>query len=168
MEAPSAVGTIGAGGGAAQPCCAPLPPAELRRRCRTEDLAFATTDELAGSIEPIGQSRAVDALKLAVGVSHEGYNLFALGPPGVGKRTTIEALLRTAARSQPRPDDWCYVNNFVEPRRPIAIAMPAGQAAQLKRDMTRWIEEIRTTIPATFESDELPEGLTRADMMSAV
>ncbi|MFN0299739.1 MAG: Lon-like protease helical domain-containing protein, partial [Burkholderiales bacterium] len=129
-----------------------LLPAQLRRSCRAEDLEFATTAELAGSLEPIGQSRAVDALKLAVGVAHEGYNLFALGPAGVGKRTTVEALLRTTARGQPRPDDWCYVNNFVEPRRPIAIAMPAGQAAKLKKDMERWIEELRTSIPATFES----------------
>ncbi len=155
MEASFDAGSTGAqNGGQDQPRNAALLPGELRRLCRTEDLNFATTDELAGSIEPIGQSRAVEALKLAVGVTHDGYNLFALGPPGVGKRTTIEALLRVTAQSQPRPDDWCYVNNFAEPRRPIAIAMPAGHAAQLKRDMTRWIEEIRTTIPATFESEE--------------
>jgi lon-related putative ATP-dependent protease len=140
-----------------------LPSAQLRRWCRVDELAFATTDELAGSLEPIGQARAVDALKLAVGVAHEGYNLFALGPAGVGKRTTIEALLRTVARSQPRPDDWCYVNNFVEPRRPIAIAMPAGRAAELKKDMARWIEELRTSIPATFESDEYRARLEAID-----
>ncbi len=140
-----------------------LLPAQLRRSCRAEDLSFSSTAELEGSLEPIGQSRAVDALKLAVGVVHEGYNVFALGPAGVGKRTTVEALLRTTARGQPRPDDWCYVNNFVEPRRPIAIAMPAGQAAKLKKDMERWIEELRTSIPATFESDEFRARLEAID-----
>jgi lon-related putative ATP-dependent protease len=140
-----------------------LTPDQLRRSCGADDLAFTTTDELAGSLEPIGQARAVDALNLAVGVAHVGYNLFALGPAGVGKRTTIEALLRTVARGQPRPDDWCYVNNFVEPRRPIAIAMPAGQAAKLKKDMARWIEELRTSIPATLESDEYRARLEAID-----
>ena len=136
---------------------------QLRRTCRADELAFATTDQLVGSVEPIGQSRAVDALNLAVGVAHEGYNLFALGPAGVGKRTTIEALLRSVARDQPRPEDWCYVNNFIEPRRPIAIAMPAGQAASLKKDMARWIEELRTSIPATFDSDEYRARLEAID-----
>lgn len=33
------------------------------------------------------------------------------------------------------PNDWCYVNNLKDPRKPIAIELPSGHAVGFKNDI---------------------------------
>ena len=54
----------------------------------------------------------------------------------------------------PVPPDWCYVHNFEEPYRPKALRLPAGLGCRLRADMTTLIEELRSAIPAAFESED--------------
>ena len=59
---------------------------QLYRACDPSALEFETTASL-DAVEPIElQSRAGEALDFGIGVRHAGYNIFALGPPGTGKR----------------------------------------------------------------------------------
>ncbi|HLO78598.1 MAG TPA: hypothetical protein VK196_19255, partial [Magnetospirillum sp.] len=69
-----------------QPAPQPLAPEQLYRVCDPAGLPFATTAELPDSEEPIGQDRAVEAIRFAIGMRHRGFNLFALGPEGTGRR----------------------------------------------------------------------------------
>ncbi len=39
----------------------------------------------------------------------------------------IKRLLQQHAKNMPTPDDWVYVNNFKNPRQPLALRFPAGQ-----------------------------------------
>ncbi|MGZ9014381.1 MAG: hypothetical protein ACXW2L_19210, partial [Burkholderiales bacterium] len=50
-------------------------------------VAFETTLDVPDPTTPLGHERAADAMRLALGISREGYNLFVMGPPGSGKRT---------------------------------------------------------------------------------
>ncbi|MCX6049059.1 MAG: ATP-binding protein, partial [Chloroflexi bacterium] len=50
--------------------------------------------------------------------------------------------------------DLCYVNNFEQPYKPQALRLPAGKGSELRHDMERLIEELRTALSAAFESDE--------------
>ncbi|HET7160064.1 MAG TPA: ATP-binding protein, partial [Burkholderiales bacterium] len=93
-------------------------------------------------------------MRLALGISRDGYNLFVMGPPGSGKRTMLMQVLTERARTAPTPDDWVYVNNFDEPAKPIALRLPPGEGPKLKSDLAQLVEELRTAIPAVFESDE--------------
>jgi len=52
------------------------------------------------------------------------------------------------------PPDWCYVNNFENPRRPLAICVPAGRGAPLRDDVRILTEDLAAAIPAALESDE--------------
>jgi lon-related putative ATP-dependent protease len=131
-----------------------LAPEQLLRRCAADSLAFATTDEVADVADVIGQSRAVEAIGFGIGIREDGYNLFAMGPEGVGRRTIAKRFLDRAAGASPVPRDWCYVFDFGAPHRPRAIALPAGRGAAFKRDMERLVEDLRTGIPAAFEADE--------------
>jgi len=99
---------------------AALPPAALYKRCDPASLGFATTAELAPLDQPLGQERAVAAVRFAIGMRSAGYNLFALGPEGTGKITLIRQFLEQAAAGKPGPDDWVYVQNFEEAHRPAA------------------------------------------------
>jgi len=132
----------------------PLRPDQLCQTCDGSQFDFETTDELEDLAEIIGQERAVNAVQFGIGIRREGYNLFALGPSGTGKRTTIGRFLDRKAATEPIPADWCYVNNFEFSYQPRALQLPPGRGAVLRKDMEKLVEELRTAIPAAFESED--------------
>ena len=131
-----------------------LAPDQLRRVCDPNRFDFETTASLPNLQEVLGQPRAVAALEFGVGMASHGFNLFALGLPGSGKTTLIREYLERRAIDQPVPPDLCYVNNFKDARRPIALSFPAGHAHELKRAVDTVIDELRTAIPKAFETKE--------------
>ena len=141
----------------------PLAAAALVRRCDPASIPFETTAALDAPFGIVGQERAAQALAFGVGVPHEGYNVFVMGPGGSGKHTLVQDMLAERAGRLPPPSDWVLVNNFVASHRPIAIELPAGRGAGLKRDMERLVEELRATIPAVFESEEYAHRVERID-----
>jgi lon-related putative ATP-dependent protease len=129
-----------------------LPPRALRRPSDPASLGFATTADVADLDEVVGQDRAVEAVEFAIRMRREGYNLYALGPEGIGKQHVIRGYLERQAADDPTPDDWAYVNDFAHPQRPHALRLPAGRAAALSARMTRLVTELRATIPAAFDA----------------
>ncbi len=132
----------------------PLPVDALRRTCDPDQFDFETTDDLSSDTQVIGQSRAIEALQFGVGIDSQGYNIYALGPAGTGRRDLVQNLLEHEADAEDPPSDWCYVNNFGDPRTPRMLELPAGRAGDLHEDMEQFIEELKTALPATFESEE--------------
>ena len=132
----------------------PLPPEALYRRCTLDHLDFTTTADLKTDIEFIGQDRPIAAIELGVTIDRQGYNIFALGPSGTGKYTVIQRFVEQRAAAEPSPNDWCYVNDFEQPSTPRALRLPTGMGKQLKRDMERLVEELRTGLSSAFESEE--------------
>jgi hypothetical protein len=141
----------------------PLPPEALARRCDPAAFAFETTAALDAPFGVVGQARAAQALAFGIGVAHDGYNVFVMGPAGSGKRSLVQDTLGERARRTATPPDWVLVNNFAAPHRPTAIELPAGHGAGFKRDMERLVEELRATIPAVFESEEYAHRVERID-----
>ena len=88
-------------------------------------------------VEIVGQPRAVESVRFAVGMQHDGYNLFALGPPGTGRQFIVEHFLNEQAAGREIPSDLCYVNNFEETNKPKLLQLPPGTALKLKADMKR-------------------------------
>jgi predicted ATP-dependent protease len=129
-------------------------PERLARRCVAEAFTFDTTGELPDGVDVIGQQRAIEALSFGIGIAEEGYNLFAMGAEGSGRRTLVRRYLEEAAGAKPAPCDWCYLSNFHQPHRPRAMALPPGRGRDFKRDMERLVEDLRSGIPAAFEADE--------------
>lgn len=128
---------------------------DLQRPCRPADIPFETTAEASGIEHPVvGQERAVQALRFGVGIRRYGYNLFAIGPSGVGKQTLLRHFLAEHAAREPVPTDWCYVHDFADPGRPRALELPPGMGARLQRDMAHAVIELRVAIRATFDSEE--------------
>ncbi|UCH74758.1 MAG: AAA family ATPase [Rhodospirillales bacterium] len=132
----------------------PLLAEELFTACDPKGLGFKTTTELEPLEELIGQDRAVEAVGFGIGIRRDGFNLFAAGPAGTGKHTLIGEFLQREARAGPVPDDWCYVYNFDDPRRPRALRLPAGRAHPLAQDMERLTQDLRAALQATFESED--------------
>ena len=131
-----------------------LSPDQLYQRTKPDIFSFETTSDLEALDQVIGQPRAVEAVRFGMGIEHEGYNIFALGPPGVSKRTVVSMFFNDQAKSEPVPPDWCYVHNFEQNYKPNAIQLPSGQGIQFKEDMDRLIEDLQTALASAFESDE--------------
>jgi lon-related putative ATP-dependent protease len=132
----------------------PLTAADLCRRCDPGQFKFKTTDDLEDLEQVLGQARAVNAIEFGVGMGRDGYNMFAMGPEGLGRHTIVRRYLERQAPAREPPSDWCYVYNFDTPHKPRAIALPAGRAPRFKQDMARLVEDLRAGIPAAFESTE--------------
>lgn len=132
----------------------PLKSDALYTRCLPEEFDFRTTAELEDLTEFIGQPRAVEAVSFGIGIRHKGYNIFALGPTGIGKRALVERYAVKQAAIEPLPPDWCYVNNFQQPHEPRMLRMPPGRGLELERDMEQLVEDLHAAIPTVFESNE--------------
>jgi hypothetical protein len=127
---------------------------QLYRACDPATLGFATTAELGDSPITLGQDRAVSAIEFGIGIRHDGYNLFALGPSGGGKHAVVRQYLEQQAASEPTASDWCYVYNFEQPHRPRAISLSAGRGARFRDDMARLVDELQTAVRAALETEE--------------
>jgi lon-related putative ATP-dependent protease len=140
-----------------------IPPLDASLLYRATDhttLAFRSTEDLEDVDSAMGQDRAIAAIEFGVGIEREGFNLYVAGPAGTGKRTLIDRLLLRHARERGEAMDWCYVNNFEHPSRPIALKLPSGKGAQLKRDMEKLIERLIVTVPTVFRGDEYRRRVT--------
>lgn len=131
-----------------------LGKSQLYSSCDSSLFSFTTTQELEILEQPIGQKNALEAVDFAANIEQDGYNLFAMGPSGSGKFTTIMSFLQEKSKSEEAPSDWCYVNNFKDSKKPIAIKLPSGEATQFKDDMYELVELLKAILPAVFESNE--------------
>jgi lon-related putative ATP-dependent protease len=134
-----------------------LKPEQLYQRCDLDRFSFQSTRELElmqGLGEIVGQPRAVHALRFGTGMQREGYNIYALGPPGTGKHTLVERVLRNQAKENSTPDDLCYVNNFEDSTKPKILRLPAGWGNELAEDMSNMVEEAPNALKSAFESED--------------
>ena len=136
-----------------------LSASEVRRIADPRQFTFSTTAEVDSLHEIVGQERAVRALKFGLGIDEEGYNIFVSGAQGTGKNTAIRRFIESYAKSLPTPPDWCYVHNFRDPYRPVALSLPPGQANVFRSDIELFVESARRQIQEAFESDEYAERL---------
>src|ERR1700719_1347155 len=120
----------------------PLSPDELVRAARD------------GAHELLGQQRALDAVRMAIGIGAPGYNVFASRIRTRRERESIVRILEQRAATMPTPGDWVYVNNFRNPESPAAIYLRSGQGAELRDGMRELI---------TFLIEQLPKAFRRED-----
>ncbi len=129
-----------------------LPAESLYHHCKLSNLAFETTAELPDLTQIIGQTRALDALHFGIGMQQQGYNLYVLGPHGVGKQTAVVEYLETKAEERPAPSDWCYINNFEQSNKPRALKLPAGDGSRLSKDMNKLLADIVAAVNSAFNN----------------
>ncbi len=117
-----------------------VPLAELRHACDPAEFPFATTEELKPREEVIGQARAVSAIEFGLSIRNHGYNIFVSGVPGTGRNTIVKSIVKRISLDRPVPEDWCYINNFKDPDRPLAVKLAPGSGRELQQDMEKFIE----------------------------
>ncbi|TDO13975.1 MULTISPECIES: Lon protease family protein [Halomonas] len=137
----------------------PLGVAQVYRTCPTDTFDFEVTSELESLDLLIGHERARDALSFGTAIRSDGFNLFVLGQPGHDRQSLVGSFLAEKARGASVPRDWCYRYNFDDPAVPLALPLPPGLGRQLRTDLEALVEELRSAIPAVFESEEYQNRL---------
>lgn len=129
---------------------------KLRHESDPNTFSFETTAELEPLDRIIGQERAIEALKLGLGLkdAKNRYNIYVAGGPGTGKMSAVEHFLSRVSADEPTPPDLCYVHNFEDPYCPCYLGLPAGMGNQLRESMEQLINRLKREIPKVFESDE--------------
>lgn len=129
-----------------------LQPYQLTRQANLEQIPVSTR-----RIKPLndflGQQRARASVEAALTLPYDGYNIFAVGTNGLGKRTMLKRLLAKHAADMPTPSDWIYVSNFNDTRQPIALELPAGNAPKFKKAMHALWHNLLNTLEKKFTAD---------------
>ena len=134
-----------------------LPVSELRHETDPAEFPFQTTADLALKEEVIGQARAVHAIEFGLSIKNHGYNIFVSGVPGTGRNSIVKSLVKRISQDRPAPDDWCYINNFKDPDRPLAVRLPPGKGAEFRRDVEKFVDYMQNEIPKVFDAKEYEE-----------
>jgi len=144
-----------------------LKPSQLYTNTNPDEISYdSTADVDTSTYDVIGQARAMQAIEFGLGMRRNNYNLYLAGSTGLGKHSVIQHILEQHATQASTPSDWCYVDNFEEFYKPIALQLPAGMGAQFRADMTKLIDELLIAIPATYESIEYRSAAQKIDDIS--
>ena len=138
-----------------------VPAEKLAWRCDLSFLPYSCTAEMTPLEDFIGQERAIRAIEFGLGVNKPGFNIFVTGLTGTGKTSIIKAFLKKITNRQmvsvadsPVPEDWCYVYNFTDADRPLALRIRRGWGKVLKADMEQFVQSVQREAKKMFESDE--------------
>jgi lon-related putative ATP-dependent protease len=132
-----------------------LPAEKLYRKCDLKGFSFKNTDELDDdNYSFLGQDRARTAADFGLRMNQSGYNIFALGPEEVDKKSLLETLINKEAQSNNVPDDWVYVCNFEDEQKPIALKLRQGDAGRFRDMMNRLAGDLPDVLTGVFESEE--------------
>ncbi|WP_144822998.1 Lon protease family protein [Marinobacter piscensis] len=134
-----------------------LSVSQLYKACVLKQLPFKSTRQLEPLAEIVGQNRAQEAVRFALAMPHDGYNVYAVGRNGLGKRTMMLRYLEHHVDTEQQTHDWCYVANFEESRVPRLLKLPAGKGMQLKQDMEKLMGRLVKLIPQAFDSERFLE-----------
>lgn len=127
---------------------------QMYRHADLSSLAFQTTNDIEPVSGIVGQKRVVDAIAFGTRVHQPGFNLFVIGSDGSRMQRAVESVLKESAPTKPELSDWVYVNNFSDPRKPVAIKLPSGRAVQFRDAMHELIDDLKTALPAVFQSED--------------
>ena len=118
--------------------------------------SLLTDDDIASlqKNSPIlGQDEALEAIHFGIQMKANGYNIFCMGPKGVGRTTLTIQTIKEYAVKQKTPDDWCFVHNFETPHQPIAINFPAGAGKVFVKDIKKMVSTLKLNLPALFADE---------------
>ncbi|QDF66121.1 ATP-dependent protease [Shewanella sp. SNU WT4] len=114
---------------------------------------IASSADFLAIDEILGQQRARQALEFAMSIKDKGYNIYAIGENGLGKRTMALRYLNNHTAPSSPLFDWCYIKNFDEERSPSVLKLPLGSAKQFRKDIESLLFKLVKALPLAFDND---------------
>ncbi|TMN92473.1 ATP-dependent protease [Pseudoalteromonas phenolica] len=131
---------------------APLPIEALAPTVSLAHVESCMRNPYPEALTFIGQQRAQSALDFSLGMDLPGYNTFVMGEAALGRFTMVKDKLEAHSKTKSTPNEWLYVNNYDDHRKPIALFMQPGQSKELADDMDEFLDEVADTFPAAFDN----------------
>ncbi len=127
---------------------------KLRALCQEDTVPYATSDDIPRSklLKP-AQTRALEALELAITIDDIGYNVYLAGDPKLGRSQILNRFLAPHAKKKNPPPDLLYVYNFEDRDKPILLTLKAGTGKIFKEDYKQTLYDIYKGLASSFESD---------------
>ncbi len=126
---------------------------DVYQHSNLKNLSAKSTKDIAPIDEIVGQERAQKAVEFAMSIKEKGYNIYAIGRNGLGKRTMILRYLKRHPHQNGELSDWCYVANFEDIRTPKVLRLPSGVGASLKVDCEKLMEKLLKAMPLAFDNE---------------
>src|SRR5271166_1136442 len=137
-----------------------LTPAELRGAPPLTSDELVAASKTGPGEELLGQGRAFNAIRMAIGIGGPGYNVFISGVRSREERESVMKLLAQKAATMPTPGDWVYVHNFRTPEAPCALYLKPGEGPRLRDAMKGLIESIIEQLPKAFRREDFDQERT--------
>ena len=109
----------------------------------------------------IGQTKAIDAINIALNIKQTGYNIFAVGDTGIGKKRIISQLIKDSIEKLPKANikDHVFAHNFNDPQQPIYISLAAGEATILQKQVKELQTKLPNAIKQVFKSPSYKQNI---------
>ncbi len=103
----------------------------------------------------VGQPRAMRALKMALSIDSDGYNIFVSGEPGTGKRTAIELAIKELENDMSKVRDVAFIHNFHNPDTPIPLTFIPGKARSFSIEMKSFVSNLYNDMSLLMKDQSL-------------
>ncbi|MBA5763804.1 AAA family ATPase [Vibrio sp. 404] len=130
-----------------------LVASQLYHATELDQLPSKSTKDLPPIDEIVGQERAQKAVEFAMSIKEKGYNIYAIGQNGLGKRTMILRYLHRHKTNVSDLYDWCYVSDFHNNRTPKVLKLPCGVGKGFKHDIEKMIAKLVLAMPLAFDNE---------------
>lgn len=126
---------------------------KLYRASDLSSLKVSTTKSIEPLNEIVGQDRAQKAVKFAMHIEDKGYNIYALGENGLGKRSMVMRYLNNQHKNVTPIFDWCYVTNFENSRQPKILKLKLGTGPAFQQDIEDLVKSLMRALPLAFDNE---------------
>ncbi|WP_413479578.1 Lon protease family protein [Vibrio hibernica] len=130
-----------------------LDASKLYNPADLEQFPCKSTKDIPPIDEIVGQERAQKAVEFAMSIKDKGYNIYASGQNGLGKRTMILRYLNRHKPEDLQLFDWCYVANFEDIRKPKVLKLQSGMGKPFRLDIEKLLSKLVKALPLAFDNE---------------
>ena len=114
----------------------------------------------------VGQDDALKAIRFALEMKPDHYNLYVAGAEGSGRTMAIRHTLADVAPKMKTPNDLVAATNFADKNVPVVLEFAPGQAAVFQQAVESFVEALKENLPAALNSGEV--GQKKQQIMAQV
>jgi predicted ATP-dependent protease len=127
-----------------------------------------TDTKAIGSVakKVVGQDDALKAIRFALEMTPDHYNLYVAGADGSGRSMAIRDVLADVAPKMKTPHDLVAATNFADKNVPVILQFAPGQGEAFSEGVEGFVEALKENLPAALNSGEV--GQKKQQIMSQV
>ena len=114
----------------------------------------------------VGQDDALKAIRFAVEMKPDHYNLFVAGGEGGGRAMAIRRILDDVASKGKTPNDLVAATNFADKDNPVILEFAPGQGEHFAAGVEGFVEALKENLPTALNSG--PGAQKKQQLMAQV